>query len=307
MTDDASVVRRFLDALRAERGFAAATVRAYGASLGSLVGHLQGRGIVLYARPGVTGRAARRVDVRGWLAVVADGRSSATVARHVAAVRTFYGWLERIEVIEASPVAELTPPKVGRRLARVLSVEEADGLFAEPASGVASLRDRAMLEVLYGAGLRVSEVQALDRRDVDAESGLVTVRHGKGGKERRVPLGRVGLDAVAAYVAATPDGGPALFLNARGKRLSDRSIRARVHALGDAAGASGVHPHALRHSFATHMLDAGADLRGIQELLGHASLSTTQRYTHVGVDQMLAVYRRAHPRARGAKAAVDDG
>jgi integrase/recombinase XerC len=285
---------RFLDWLRVERGASPHTLRAYEGTLIQLDALLEERGR--------DHASARRVDLRALLFEVGRGRSSATLARHVAAIRTFYRWARRVEGLECAAADGLQPPKIGRTLPRVLSVAEADDLLSEPPAGVNGLRDQAVLEVLYGSGLRVSEVSGLDRGDVDLKSGIVTVRRGKGSKERRVPLGEVGLRAVAAYLAATPGCGPMLFLNARGGRLSPRSIRAAVAKLGQRADVAGVHPHALRHSFATHMLDAGADLRGIQELLGHKSLSTTQRYTHVSVEALMAVYRRAHPHARG-----DDG
>ena len=234
------------------------------------------------------------MDLRTFLFEVGKGRASATVARHVAAIRTFYQWLLRTEQIASSPADDLQPPKVGQRLPHVLSVERADELFEQELSP----RDHALVEVLYGCGLRVGEVSGLDREDVDLTEGLVRVRHGKGGKERIVPLGPPAARAVhRVLLELDGDEGP-LFLNRRGGRLSPRSIRQIVRKVGVAAGAPGLHPHALRHSFATHLLDNGADLRGIQELLGHASLSTTQRYTHVSVDGLRDVFRRAHPRAR---------
>ncbi|MEZ4241306.1 MAG: tyrosine-type recombinase/integrase [Myxococcota bacterium] len=179
---------------------------------------------------------------------------------------------------------------------RFVSPDAATDLVEQPAL---SVRDRAALELLYGAGLRVGELCALDRRDVDlTDGGWVRVRRGKGGKERRVPMGAAAVDAVGALLHAV-DGAPEdpLFRNARNRRISDRTVRRVVERAGQAVGASGLHPHALRHSFATHLLDAGADLRGIQELLGHASLSTTQRYTHVSVQGLLDTYRAAHPRS----------
>lgn len=282
---------RFIRWLRVERGASEHTLRAYGSTLERLDAHLAER-----SRSWAT---ARRIDLRSFLFEVGSGRSSATLARHIAAIRTFYRWAERMGEVDNPAADGLRPPAAGRTLPRVLSVEEADALFDEEPRSVVGLRDRAVLELLYGAGLRVSELSGLDRQDVDLHTGEVRVRRGKGGKERRVPLGRVGVEAVRRYVQATPDVGPHLFANARGRRLGPRSVRRIVKARGQQADVHGAHPHALRHSFATHMLNGGADLRGIQELLGHASLSTTQRYTHVSVEALQAVYRRAHPRARG--------
>jgi integrase/recombinase XerC len=241
---------------------------------------------------------ASRTQLRKFLFHAGRGRSSSTMARHVAAIRTFYRWLLREGHTESSPAELLQSPKVGQRLPRVATVQEAEDLFVEPPASPLQLRDRALLEVLYGAGLRVGEAEALDRDEVDLVAGVVRVRKGKGKKERRVPLGPPAIAAVREWIEASPDGGPPLFLNARGGRLTARSMRRIVRKAGLKAGVAGLHPHALRHSFATHLLDAGADLRGIQELLGHASLSTTQRYTRVSMESLIATYQRAHPHAK---------
>lgn len=295
--DDSAIVARFLDHLKAERGASPHTRRAYSTTLTRFVGLLPS---------GRTLRSARRTDVRGFLFAVARDASSSTLARHIAAIRTLYRWMLREKLVAVSIAEGLRPPKVGRRLPRHLSIAEAARLTddAEP-TGPLPLRDRALVEVLYGAGIRASEAAALDRDDIDRDQGLVHVRHGKGDKERRVPLGPPGIRAVHDWLASRVDDNPAMFVNARGGRLTTRSMQRLVKALGNAVGAPDVHPHALRHSFATHMLDAGADLRGIQELLGHSSLSTTQKYTHVSVESLQATYRRAHPHAR-ARGEPDD-
>lgn len=286
--DDPALRERFLDHLKAERGASAHTRRAYDRTLTDLGAHL--------ADTGRTFATARRVDLRSFLFHAGRGRAPATVARHVAAIRTFYGWLQETETLVRSPADDLQPPRVGRRVPRYVTVQGADRLLADdaPLSG----RDRALLEVLYGGGLRVGELVALDPTDVDLHAGLVRVRRGKGGKERRVPIGPPAVEAVRAWLAVRPEAAEALFVDARGRRMSDRSARRVVARSGHHIGAPDLHPHALRHSFATHLLDAGADLRAIQELLGHASLSTTQRYTHVSVQGLLDVYRAAHPHAR---------
>jgi len=278
---------RFLDHLRVERGASAHTLRAYHRTLTDLHAHLAGLG---------RGWAeARRIDLRSYLFAAGHQRAPATLARHVAAIRTFYRWLLREGVVERSIAEDLQRPKVGQHLPRVLSVPQAEELVEHEAL---SPRDRAVIELLYGAGLRVGELEALDRDDCDLHEGMVRVRRGKGGKERRVPMGPHAVEAVRAWLATRDDDQPALFLNARGGRLGQRSIRRVLDEAGRRAGLSGVHPHALRHSYATHLLDAGADLRGIQELLGHSSLSTTQRYTHVSVEALLDTWRHAHPHAR---------
>lgn len=278
---------RFLDHLRVERGASEHTRRAYHRTLTDLHAHL--------ARDGRGWADARRIDLRSFLFAAGRGRAPATLARHVAAIRTFYRWLLREGVVESSVAEDLQRPKVGQHLPRVLSVPQAQELVEAPEL---SPRDRAVVELLYGAGLRVGELEALDRDDCDLAEGLVRVRRGKGGKERRVPMGPHAVEAVRAWLATRTDDGVALFLNARGGRLTQRSIRRILDEAGRRVGLTGVHPHALRHSYATHLLDAGADLRGIQELLGHASLSTTQRYTHVSVESLLDTWRRAHPHAR---------
>jgi integrase/recombinase XerC len=288
---DELLLARFYDHLRVEKGASAHTLRAYEHTLSHLKAHLEAQGLGLRDK-------LERVHFRGFLFAVARDASSSTVARHTAAIRTLYKWMVREGHVEKAAALQLQPPKVGRRLPRVLSKAEATAIVEQPLPDdkITSLRDRALVELLYGAGLRASEAAALDRDDVDLHGGLVTVRRGKGGKERRVPLGTPGVAALQAWFDATPSGGPAVFTNVRGGRLTTRSMQRIVHALGRDA-APGAHPHAMRHSYATHMLDNGADLRGIQELLGHASLSTTQRYTHVSVESLLQVYRSAHPHA----------
>ncbi len=288
---DEQLLARFFDHMRVEKGASAHTLRAYQHTLSAMQAHLADQQLALRDD-------LKRVHFRGFLFAIARDASSATVARHTAAMRTFYKWMVREGHVPKAAALQLQPPKVGRRLPRVLSRVEAEAVIElpPPDEKLTRLRDKALVEVLYGAGLRASEAAALDREDVDLHGGLVTVRRGKGGKERRVPLGVPGCAAVQAWLDATPAWGPAVFNNARGGRLTTRSMQRIVSALGREV-APGAHPHAMRHSYATHMLDAGADLRGIQELLGHASLSTTQRYTHVSVESLLKVYRSAHPHA----------
>jgi len=283
VTDEA-LRARFLRSLEVERGLSVHTRRAYRRTLERLAGHLEGRQVG-YCE-------ATRRDLRGFLFAVGRGRSGSTVARHVAALRTFYRWLEVTGSVTHSVAEALQPPRAGQRLPHVVSESRAQSLLE---GAPLEVQVRALLEVLYGAGLRVGEVSALDVADVDRSEGVVAVRKGKGGKERRVPLGQAAVDAVEAWLAERGESPGPLFVNARGGRMSPRSIRRRVDKAGQLAGIRGLHPHALRHSFATHLLGRGADLRGIQELLGHASLGTTQRYTHVSVQALMATYERAHP------------
>jgi len=248
------------------------------------------------------------VMLRVFLAELSQrGNGNTTIARKLATLRSFYKYLRRTGLADASPAARLDTPKVVRPLPRFLTVDEAKHVMEAPSEDIARTeplkrRDAAMLELLYGAGLRVSELAGLTLGSVDREAHRVRVL-GKGRKERIVPYGKPASDALDAWIAIRPsltiDSTDALFLGARGTKLTVRQIQnvvRRYGALG--AGRSDLHPHALRHTTATHLLDAGADLRAIQELLGHASLSTTQRYTHVTIDRLMAVYDTAHPMAK---------
>ena len=228
-------------------------------------------------------------------------RAKRTIARKVAALRAYFRWLRRAGVIEVDPSASLRAPSGESRLPRVLSADELEVLLdAAPATDEPAWRrrrDDAVLELLYGSGVRVAELCGLDVGDLDLTAGAVVV-WGKGSKQRRVPLGAVSIEALAAWLPLRSDvldasAGPALFGNERGRRLSPRDVRRII----DRRAASPTHPHALRHSFATHLLDGGADLRVVQELLGHADVATTQRYTHVSTERVRSVYAEAHPRA----------
>jgi integrase/recombinase XerC len=240
--------------------------------------------------------------VRNYLAAMMRTASQATVQRRLFAIKAFFRWREAT-LGHLSPARAMHSPKVGKRLPQVLN-EDAVQRLVKADSGAprpAAIRDRAILEVLYSSGLRVSELTGLCWRDIDEELGMVMVRSGKGNKDRLVPLGEPALDALCEWravmpAASSPDG--PVITNLRGARLTPRSVqnitaRRRLEAGLDAA----ITPHGLRHCFATHMLNAGADLRSIQEMLGHSSLQTTQRYTHVSVRRLKEVYRRAHPRA----------
>lgn len=225
-----------------------------------------------------------------------------TLSRKVACIRSFFRFLDREGRLARNPAAGLVAPKVERRLPRFLPIDDTMRLLDRMPRGSAwAERDRAILETLYSAGLRVSELCGLDWEAVDFENELVRV-FGKGRKERVVPLGRVALEALRAYRRALEELGiasPAVFVNRRGGRLTARSVARIVRAAALRSGTPvAASPHSLRHSFATHLLNQGADLRSIQEMLGHARLSTTQRYTHVNLDHLMKAYDEAHPRAR---------
>lgn len=286
MTESA-LVDAFCRHLRVERGLRPATERAYRASVEAFAAWLAPADIAL--------DAAERADVRQFLVEAGRGREATTQARHLAALRTLYRWRVRSGVLAVDPTEGVRPPKARKRLPHV-AAERALTDALDAAGAATAPRDVALLELLYGAGLRVGEASGLDLADVDLRAGLVHVRDGKGGKPRIVPMGAGAVRAVRAWLAERPAAEtPALFLNRRGGRLSDRSMRRIVDAFGTTSGLPGLHPHALRHSCATHMLDGGADLRGIQEQLGHRSLSTTQRYAHVSVQRLLDAHRKHHP------------
>lgn len=283
-------LEQFLSFLRAERGASPHTLRAYGRELGELQAALAPRGL----------GEATLADLRRHLA--AGASAAASLQQRVSAIRSFYRWMLREGHLTESPADRLVSPRVKAPLPRVLEVEEA-GRVVEGEGTLdpwLAARDHALLEVAYGCGLRVSELAALDVRDVDLAEGLVTVRSGKGRKARVVPIGGPARAAVLAWVdtAALAEG--ALFRNRSGGRLTVRGIYDVVRRTATAEGVAGVHPHAMRHSFATHLLGNGADIRSIQEMLGHSSLSTTQRYTRVELDQLRRAHRDAHPRARRA-------
>ncbi len=265
------------------------------------------------------------LDVRAHLASLFDHNDAASIARKLSSLRAFFRFLEKRGAIVGNPAKAVRGPKRRRPLPRALDVDDTFRLVEAPTAAptraaralslaeadraaILRLRDRALLEVLYGAGLRVSETVALDVDDLDADrygTMVVHVRHGKGGKQRIVPLGAKAVEALAAWRTARPalGGEPrALFVNAGGTRLTTRSVQRQVRRWTVACGVTQpATPHALRHSFATHLLDGGVDLRSIQELLGHASLSSTQVYTKVSLDHLMSVYDGAHPRAKRSR------
>jgi len=256
-----------------------------------------------YAGGGDADAWLRDVDtrvVRAYLTHLhARGLDAATVGRKLAAVRSWFRFLVRRGVLERNVAREVRGPRLPMKLVSFLPIDEAMSLLdAKAPDGPARARDAAVLELLYATGLRVSELASLDLGDLDRSQQTVRVL-GKGRKERIVPYGSRAAGALGAYLAGRSAARGPLFANRRGGRLTVRSIHSIVRRCAAACGITRrVSPHTLRHTFATHLLDAGADLRMIQELLGHSSLSTTQRYTHVGADQLMRVYDAAHPRAR---------
>jgi len=292
------LIDHFLHRLAVEKGYSQNTLRAYATDLCSFAEFLEGRGRTL--------TDADVHDVRGFLATLQiKGLARSTVARRTAAVRSFYKFLVRDGVKKTNPVSALRSPRRERKLPRFLTVTEVELLLEAPdGTDWTGLRDRAILETLYGAGLRVGELVGLDHEDVDLAGGLLRVR-GKGKKERIVPAGRCAVAAIRSYLQAAEKHAPpgrdayAVFINARdGGRLTSRSVHRIMQKYLFKTGLNPeLSPHALRHSFATHMLSNGADLRAVQELLGHKNLSTTQIYTHLSHEHLRETYRKAHPRA----------
>lgn len=292
------LVDRFLERMSAARGASEHTIKAYSRDLADLVGFLEGRGVT--APEGITPRA-----LRGWLGDL-DARdlARATIQRRLSAARTFLKGLVDEGRLDVNPAVGLRQRRSARHLPGVLSEEEIGRLLAAPDVSVPlGTRDRAILELMYSAGTRASETVGLDRAHLDLDRGVARVL-GKGRKERLVAIGSFAKDALVEYLsdprrpAPTTAAVDALFLSQRGTRLTTRSLENIVakHVL-----AAGIHrratPHTLRHSFATHLLDRGADLRSVQELLGHENLVTTQIYTHVSVARLAEIYEKAHPRA----------
>lgn len=296
-------VEAFVRHLRSVRGLSEHTVRAYRGDVSSLLRHLA-------RHAGADGLVGLDLGVlRGWLAAQRTaGAARSTLARRAAAARSFTAWAVRTGRVAKDSGLRLASPRPHRTLPAVLRPEQAAAALHASATGAAqadpiALRDHAMLEMLYATGIRVSELCGLDPGDVDAQRRLVRVV-GKGNRERSVPYGQPAERALQRWLAGgrpallRPRSPAALFLGARGGRVDPRVVRSVVHdAVGAVPGAVDTGPHGLRHSAATHLLDGGADLRSVQELLGHATLATTQLYTHVTVERLKTIYDRAHPRS----------
>jgi integrase/recombinase XerC len=301
-------VADFLRFLRLNRNMSPHTVRAYGSDVSQFVSQTAGQAGV--KRSELQPSALTRSAIRSYLAGLhAAGSSRSSAARKLAAVRSFLRYLRREGVIEDDPGVLIPTPKREVRVPAHLSESEMTALI-EAASGTDFLgrRDRAILELFYASGLRLSELTGLDLDDVNLSTRMARVL-GKGGRQRLVPFNTSTASAIRAYLkmrTGTPVSSDALFVNYRGTRLSARSVDRLVRRYVMASGSRlGISPHALRHSFATHLLQRGADLRAIQELLGHARLGTTERYTHVNAAQLLDVYKRSHPRAEVAGQGTD--
>lgn len=290
-------IKSFLRHLEVERGVSSHTLRAYSRDLKDFSEYCNSAPADI-----------EMVDIRGFVSEqINSGKSKTTVARRLATLRSFFNYLYREGYVKINQAKLVPSPKAEKHLPQFLSVDDAFSLVQTPeGNGLMPVRDRALLELIYSSGLRVSEVAGLNIEDLNIREGLVKVR-GKGSKERIVPVGSKAVDALKSYQADKMPDSPkntpqetntALFLNRNGGRLTDRQIRRIVVKYARTMGIYGqIGPHTLRHSFATHLLIGGADLRVIQELLGHSSLSTTQKYTHLDIGHLMEVYDKAHPLA----------
>ena len=289
-------VRAFVRHLEVEKNASAHTVRNYRSDLAQFIAYLVG-----HHRPQDWSRVDHH-QIRAYLAeLYYRHEKKSSIARKLASLRSLFRYLAREGRVENNPAKMVATPKLGRTLPTVLTVDDAKILVEAPrGSDPKILRDRAILETFYSTGIRLSELVGLNREDLNLSAGLLKVR-GKGKKERIVPIGSKAIEAIGNYLFHLSDlriNGP-LFLNRLGQRLTPRGVAGIVNRYVTQAGLQArVSPHTLRHSFATHLLDGGVDLRAIQEMLGHASLSTTQRYTHLSADQLVKVYDNAHPRAK---------
>jgi len=292
-------IEKFTRWLETEKGYSGHTVSGYNHDIKEFTGHVG---------PKIKISTVKANQLQSFIVSLHRNNSAATVCRKLSALRTFFRFAMRHKILAKDPLVGIVGPKVGRFIPVFLTVDETFALIESPGEqDKFRLRDRALLELLYSTGMRVSELVSRNINDLDFKEEVLTVR-GKGDKERLVPVGRPAVEALVAWLPLREQliteraargrsvEKEAMFLNGRGGRLSVRSVERMVKAYGERAGiVQIVTPHALRHSFATHLLEMGADLRSVQELLGHASLSTTQRYTHLTLDHLADVYDKAHP------------
>ncbi len=306
-------IRAFILYLQLERGASQETYRNYQSDLQQFLAHIQEQFFQENTAPQPD--AIHALHIRSYLKYLSDrGLKKTSLARKLACLKHFFRYLLEETRIDHNPAAAVRSPRLGTHLPTVLTKDEATLLLdSPPAQTWIQARNQAMLETLYSSGARVSELVGINWDDVDLEAQFIRLR-GKGKKERRVPIGAVASEAILDYQRQQPSkrkpkwqkignglpprsGSQPVFLNARGGRLTTRSVERMIKQQAGDRFPKSITPHTLRHSFATHLLDEGADLRAIQELLGHASLATTQKYTHVATDQLMAVYDRAHPRS----------
>lgn len=291
-----SSATEYLDYLRDVRRLSPHTLSNYRRDLASL-------GLYLREHDIVDSAAVRETDVRGWVSQLhRRGLAGSSISRSLSAARSFFNHLSRISGHPRNPAASVQAPRKPRKLPKTLDADQMDKYLVFEASSAVALRDKAMAELFYSSGLRLAELAAINVEDIDPQSQLLSVT-GKGNKTRNVPVGSVALAAIAEWLKVrTPAADAAdnpLFTSVHGNRISPRNIQARLKLQGRKSGMhQDVHPHMLRHSFASHMLESSGDLRAVQELLGHANISTTQIYTHLDFQHLAKVYDAAHPRAK---------
>ena len=286
-------IDRFLNYLNIEKNYSSHTINNYAADLREFGDFLESRG----------GKDIKRIDyflLRKFLSVLSERKlNKRTLSRKISTMKSFFKFMLRESLIKSNPASSLIYPRLDKPLPNFLTEKEIGSMLKLPKGGeLLVLRDKAILEFLYSTGARVSEMVLLKKENVDFISGIAKVR-GKGRKERLLPLGEPAINSLKKYVDKRSDSNPSLFVNKRLGTLTDRGVRDIIYKyVKKAAIVSKVSPHTFRHSFATHLLDRGADLRSVQELLGHSSISTTQVYTHLTIDSLKSVYQKAHPRAK---------
>ena len=291
------IIEKWLGHLEFNRELSKHSLRAYRSDVYSYFEKLQELEVTICD--------ATKIEIRSWLASLLNPKkgkgkkiSPATVNRKLSSIRSLYQWMLREKLVITDPTQHVSTPKIPKRNPKFLSIKEANSVVENPSqTGSFQVRNQALLELIYGAGLRASEAANVDVEDIKLEQQLIHVINGKGGKDRLVPFGPPAARAIASLIKEVGGSGP-LFRNKYDKRLSVRSIWQICNDSGQENGVFGIHPHMFRHSCATHLLNAGADLRAIQEQLGHQSLSTTQRYTHVNTATLIEEYRKSHPRAQ---------
>ena len=293
------MLEEFIRHISLERNLSSHTIRNYFSDLSQFYEYLTG----VLKKDTLLIEDLRNIDhiiLRAFFANLYEkGLCKSSVARKISTIRTFFNYMCREGNLVNNPGKMVSTPKRGKTLPKFLSVDEADRLLGTPVGeDRLSIRDRAILETFYSAGLRIGEIVAINIEDLNLSEGLIKVK-GKGRKERIVPVGEKAVDAIKKYLATSQlTNTLPLFLNKYGKRITTRSVHRIVDKYKKLSGLWDITPHSLRHSFATHLLEGGADLRSVQEMLGHASLSTTQRYTHISMDKLMEVYDKAHPRGR---------
>ncbi len=295
-----NALQTFLTYLTVERAYSKHTIAAYQRDLERFHNFLE--------REGLSAEDCRHHHVWSYIGSLRSGGLAAkSIQRHLSSIRRFFEYLVQTGIVRTNPAAAVSGPKQQRKLPNALDADQTAQLFTSDCDSPISKRDRAMVELLYGSGLRLSELVGLDIQDLELQEGFVTVL-GKGNKQRRVPLGAQCIDALRTWLEVHPS--PArdapLFTGRGSSRISHRTVQNRLkRTASETIGSDALHPHMLRHSFASHLLESSGDLRAVQELLGHADLSTTQIYTHLDFQHLAQVYDKAHPRARGVKSGED--